>query len=231
MFVPDPHKVKNVALPVRIVKGRVTFFYSKGGKMPALQDGAIGELVLPEYAVLDGTVKQAIAEEREVRLLESGEPVLLGYNGNLIEAEYRERTQKWDDTLPMVAGLTCLVQVFMTEPLSLLLRGTKKAQLRGGACKIPALDGAEAGSLNQAYTLISQQFQPSRRSHTGNVFRVAFCRDRDEDGCERWRRLDDLRDRHVAEYEQEVLLRATVSEGRSPRQASKASEGQTKLEF
>ena len=49
------------------------------------------------------------------------------------------------------------------------LRGTKPALLRQVECHIPHLDLA-VNSLNQAYTRISEVFEPHRRSHTGNVF-------------------------------------------------------------
>ena len=232
MHVPDVLAGKTVHIPVRIVKGRVTFFYSKRGTMPTLQDGAVGELVLPEYAVLDETAKHAITEERQVQLFDKGERIRLGFNGNLIDRDYLKRTEEWDDALPVVAGLTRLVSVLLDKPLFLLLRGTKKAQLRGGACEIPALDREKAGSLNHAYTLVSERFQPSRRSHTGNVFRVVFYREPDKEGKERWRRLADLRDRHEAEYEREALLGTDVVGPHSaPPQPMSPGRDQPRLQF
>lgn len=42
---------KTVKIPVRIVNGQVKYFY--GGNLPKIKDGIIGELILPEYGIVD----------------------------------------------------------------------------------------------------------------------------------------------------------------------------------
>lgn len=69
----------------------------------------------------------------------------------------------------------------------IVLRGTKTANLKKCKCDIPSLD-LEVNSINQAYTKISEKYEPSRASHAGNVFRKVFYRD-----GKKWIKLDDKR--------------------------------------
>jgi hypothetical protein len=94
------------------------------------------------------------------------------------------------------------VAVVLLEPLQLLLRGTKQAILKRAACAIPAPKGKQVGSVNQAYSIISEIFEPGRMSHTGNVFERA--RYQDDNGI--WRPLRVLRDHEEANYEQQKLV-------------------------
>lgn len=64
---------------------------------------------------------------------------------------------------------TLFVEVNLQEPLSLQLRGTKHGRLKPVKCSIPSLS-KEADSLNQAFYLISSDFEPGRKSHVGNAF-------------------------------------------------------------
>jgi hypothetical protein len=57
--------------------------------------------------------------------------------------------------------------------LQLRIRTGKDATLVDCECEIPAIN-ATAKSVNEAYTRISTNFEPSRRSHTGNVFNCVF---------------------------------------------------------
>ena len=69
-MIPDPYK-KTVQIPVRLVEGKLRFFY--GGPIPSISDGAIGELVVPEYAVkneyklnlIRRCSKKTVSEERD----------------------------------------------------------------------------------------------------------------------------------------------------------------------
>lgn len=47
-MISDPYK-KTVRFPVRVVKGELNFFY--GGDLPSINDGAIGELIIPEFCI------------------------------------------------------------------------------------------------------------------------------------------------------------------------------------
>ncbi|MCS7263395.1 MAG: hypothetical protein NZ805_01025 [Armatimonadetes bacterium] len=91
-----------------------------------------------------------------------------------------------------------LVKVLLQEPLRLEMRGTSSPRLLDCRCHIPALEKHEkqfAASLNEAYTRVSEVFEPTRRSHTGNIF--LLCVVKLPMG---WLLLDNLRSLCKAEY-------------------------------
>ena len=61
----------------------------------------------------------------------------------------------------------------ITQKLTVLLRAGKHAKLGDCLCEIPSLK-ISADSVNEAYSKISAAFEPTRRSHSGNVFRCVF---------------------------------------------------------
>ncbi|RPI26707.1 MAG: hypothetical protein EHM61_10970 [Acidobacteria bacterium] len=61
----------------------------------------------------------------------------------------------------------------------------------------------EARSINHAFTLLSQEFETHRISHTANVFERVFYW---EESDQKWRCLDELRAQAEARFESEVLL-------------------------
>lgn len=65
------------------------------------------------------------------------------------------------------------MEIILLEEQQILQRGTKTAKLLPCKCNIPSLH-QEARSINHAYTLISQAFEPDRSSHTGNAFTKVF---------------------------------------------------------
>ena len=91
-----------------------------------------------------------------------------------------------------------LSEVVLLEPLFLSVDGSERAKLDDRRCGI-FLMNAEAESLNQAFTLLSQAFETERLSHTGNVFRQGFTH---QNG--RWLCLDDLRLVRVMKALQEI---------------------------
>ncbi len=70
-----------------------------------------------------------------------------------------------------------LIEFQLIEDLKIhLLGGTKRGTLADCKCGIPALS-REAASVNHAYTLISNIYEPHRKGHGGNVFQKVLCRD------------------------------------------------------
>lgn len=228
MILHNPFK-KTIKIPVRVVNGSIGFFYD--GKMPDLTEGVIGELILPDYAVKDEDLRARLQAEFVAEVIPTGSPLLIGMRfrevpEDLWDRLYRSggRLLSEDRTLPdrpirdtEASGLSddpwridpislVFVAVLLDEPLALRFRGTKKAVLEGGACIIPALpdERRRAESINHAYTLVSQVFEPRRRSHSGNVFKRARYLTGD-----RWHRLEDLRREHEVKFEREAFLQGT----------------------
>ena len=55
-------------------------------------------------------------------------------------------------------------------------------------------------SLNHAFTILSEVYEPWRKSHTGSVYQRFFYKEKDD----KWYPLELLRDASLAEKEQEV---------------------------
>ena len=91
--------------------------------------------------------------------------------------------------------------MILREDLKLRLRGAKPATLEDATCWIPSRP-EEAKSLNHAYRLVSEKFEPQRLSHSGNVFKVGYYFELSHT----WTSLDGLRS--AAEASVEMTPRA-----------------------
>jgi hypothetical protein len=117
--------------------------------------------------------------------------VFLGLSLQAVPEEYHEKFIHLKKGVAASAYL--LARVVLIESLRIEIDGSQRGTLEPCRCKIPLL-GIEAESLNHAFTLLSQAFEPERISHGGNVFRKGFTRLNS-----RWVSLDDLRFAKVAE--------------------------------
>lgn len=186
-----------VTIPVKVVNGKLEYFY--GGTLPELEDGVIGELVLPIFAVKDKKFIQTISREEIVDLLPKGTKLFV--------------SMRIDDFATIDPELEKLlidyqyVPIILLEDLKLRFKGTKKPELLFCKCAIPALGKIEANSLNQAYSLISEQFEKKRMSHTGNVFTKVFTQKEKENFKYEYQPLSKLRSQKEAEYEKKYLLK------------------------
>lgn len=166
------------------------YFY--GGAMPELAEGAIGDLLVPASDFVNDYDRVRCERQAREKLLSKG--VTLMFRMRQGKAEPKRRgVRQGLETVPPSSGL--LVAVTLKEDLFLLLRGTKPARLEPVECTIPALE-SDAKSLNHAYRLTSEVFEPRRRSHAGNVFQEAFV----NNGTV-WAELDALRSGIEAKYE------------------------------
>src|SRR5262249_608553 len=179
-------------IPIQVRAGQIHFYFD--GPLPDLEEGVIGDLVLPYDAVRDPKARKLFSEERKIPLFKK--KILL---------YVQLRPQTADDTKPYVGhllqpfheGIRFYVQldhetpvaqihdhsfdmlrVFATielqDVLYLQLRGTKAPTLSDTACKIPALKNKEAHSVNHACTLLSEEIERHRISHAVNVFRSVY---------------------------------------------------------
>ena len=75
---------------------------------------------------------------------------------------------------PYFPANSFFIELELLQQLHICLPGgTKRATLGDCNCGIPALS-REAISLNHAYSLISEVFEPHRKGHGGNVFKKVF---------------------------------------------------------
>jgi hypothetical protein len=188
---------RQVRIPVRYRDGTVTFFYK--GPMPEIEEDAFCELVVPAYALKNAAEAGVLTAVNVVPLLGEGISVFAEVFPSgaplpetLVEGLIETRSGGHDRNH---------VRIKLLASLGLELRGTAKATLLPVPCEIPAL-GAKADSINHAYRLISEAYEPHRRSHSANVFRAIYLQD-----GENWTPLDVLRQAKEAEWEQSLIER------------------------
>ena len=192
---------KTIRIPVRIrTSGRIEYFY--GGDLPEMSDGTIGELVVPEWSITNQKEISRLQQEHVVPFLPSRSVVMFAVDGNNTPAGLKQHLKNG-----AILGMKKSHAVALTleeNPLGLRLRGTKPAILESVTCWIPSLR-MKAKSLNHAYRLVSERFEPRRISHSGNVFELGYCNPRDT-----WISLGELRSATAARFE--MLLSRTAAE-------------------
>ncbi|WP_022952438.1 hypothetical protein [Leucothrix mucor] len=216
-FEPDKHS-KTVEIPVRVKKGnKIEFFYD--GELPNIQEGVLCRLIVPAYGITEQN-QQQLSAEKTVSLLPEGSKIFMAIKidrpekvdaellrrHKMISEQHRSEIKNRSSKVILQNGP---VEIILLGDLKLTLRGTKRAKLESCRCKIPLLD-IEAGSLNQAYSLISQEFEKHRMSHTGSVFRSMYYFDQQRSYCIG---LDALREASEADDERERFVSASKKNG------------------
>jgi len=182
-MVLDDKFARTVRLPVKYVKGQWQMY--DGAGWPEMRDGAFAELVLDAFSIDDDAVRAMLCEEREVLFLPKDSCLWAKVDGRQVPSDLKNAAVEKPCWPPQY--LVNFVQIVLEEDLCLVFRKNKHAKLRHCKCKVPGLK-AEGDSVNHAYALVSTRFEPSRRSHTGNVFLCVYY----EDG-EDLKPLDELR--------------------------------------
>jgi hypothetical protein len=167
MFIPDKY-ARTVKLRVCLRKDQ--WVMEDGKPLPELREGTWAELTFSAESITDEQVQRTLTTERQVAFL----PATTVLWARIREESLPSTLSKFRESRRMWAGEPGhFIRFVLREDLKITLRGSKNAFLDDCACDIPALDKI-ADSVNQAYTLISTAFEPTRRSHAGNVFQKVF---------------------------------------------------------
>lgn len=193
---------KTVRLVVKVKEGVLVDFYTE--EPLALKEGAIGDLVIPEYSIVSKETKAKLVAEESVLLLTKGRRVYievwLPENPKDIIDEFPVKRR--EELLSSHEGVRFpqlpLVEIELLEDLYLTLRSTKKARLKDCLCRVVVLE-LEAKSLNHAYTQLSRFYEPQRRSSGGNIFNKGWVVE-----GKHWWSLGDLRDSKEGEQERKL---------------------------
>lgn len=200
-FIPDPNSA-TVRIGARWRAGQLTTLNDQ--PLPNIRDGAFIELVIPAWAVVNEADRQRLQSKRVIEMLPTDARVWLGLSTKAVRPEVHEKFPKRGQG---AAAGYLLAEVILLEPLSVLVDGSERAKLNDCRCGIFLLN-TDARSLNHAFTLLSQEFEVDRMSHTGNAFRQGFtCQGK------RWLSLDDLRLVRVMKALEEMSDAAAESEG------------------
>lgn len=189
-------EARTVRVPFRLVDGQLTYFY--GGPLPTFKNGCIGELVLPAFDLAVDSVRETLLAEKIVPLLDASTPLLIRISNKSIPRTLAARCRS--EILQGHSQTTC-VRIRLVEPLSIRWRGAKLGNLEPAQCEIPALPKKTAESLNHAYRLVSEAFEPHRRSHSANVFHEIFFERRGA-----WLPLEVLRSAAERDLEASLIL-------------------------
>jgi hypothetical protein len=162
------------------------FVLLNGNPLPELAKDSIAELVLAPECIQNAKLRASLTGQKSTPLLKEGSRVLCGVSSPMIEDIFVEGLNP-SGPVPIHTPYK-FVEVTLNADLWLQVRGDQEARLSPCPCKIPALN-KDAESLNQAFTLISEEYETKRRSHSGNVFERVYAQD--ERG--NWQSLDELR--------------------------------------
>jgi hypothetical protein len=216
----NPHSyragIAKLSIPVKRVGGHWEFFY--GGDV-RVHDGAVATLVVPESAIVDEKFSQRIKQQAVVRVLNEGAPLLVALSdrtAGAIPAELSSRINHEDlpsETTRLIKihlaapktnapARRLLGQDFMRGGLWLNVKGLDKTEIISSPIRMP--EGCKentAISLNHAFTMLSEQYETHRLSHTGNVYNRVFYQE--ENGY--WYPLADLREGVLVNAQQQLL--------------------------
>lgn len=193
-MIPDRLK-KTVRFPVKVVEGELKFFY--GGDLPTMKDGAVGELIIPEFCITSDYRLGLIQKETEKEFLAKGTVLMARLSPKSIDPT--EKFLKRMKVFPPIDGL--FSEIRLESNLCINLRGTKNPELLDCTCKIPALPDATPKSINHAFTLLSEKFETHRRSHTANVFQQVYYQNKPN----HWVQLDERRNALILDFEYELI--------------------------
>ncbi len=194
---------RRISLPVQRVNGQWEFLY--GGDVP-LPDGAIAELVVDSGSIRDRDFLNLISQELAVQVLPLGTPLLVALSDQSHGWQQAEAQPR--PTIPLQflpPGSTRFITVhigpkskrqsdlFSADEGGLWLRqtGLDRCELECSPILMPeGCAKAVAQSPNHAFTMLSEQYEQHRLSHTGNAYTQFFYQEADG----QWLPLSVLRD-------------------------------------
>ena len=160
----DPRELH---IPLVIKDG--IFVLRNGEALPDFREGTEAELRIAASTLADPSRIGQFLSEATKPFLPAHSPLGAEVNPDGVSAELRKHVV---NRFTGSRHLT-FVPFAVTEELNITLTAGKKGRLVDCKCFIPSLN-LEVKSINEAYTRISEAFEPTRRSHTGNVFAKVF---------------------------------------------------------
>jgi hypothetical protein len=171
-----------IEIPVVIKNGKVEYLH---GALPKLKEETIGRLFIPDHGFQNPKDVQQFLLTGKVELLPAKTTLRAPMKLRLGSALDDVRDE----------------EIILEEPLELTFRGTKKPVLKDCRCTLPSLK-TKARSLNEAYTKLSEKFEPHRRGHGGNVFQKVLYL---PPGQHNWQPLDELRLAKQIEFQKKLF--------------------------
>ena len=166
----DHETSQRVVVPVIVRHGKLMPFY--GGTMPAFKEGRIMDLITEVDAFTDQTEVARFHLEEVVTILPP-ETTLFAL---MIEQPPKGVPVANFKPDPRLSKPVWFVPFLAKEEVQLRLRGTRHAELEPCQCQLTSLGAASdmVSSINEAYTRLSERYEPKRHSHTANVFTKVY---------------------------------------------------------
>jgi len=175
----------------------------KNGKLYLVEDNteliiandSIFEIIIHKKYILNRRLQPQLTQGKIQKLLSKGETLLVELFPNHLD----KNTQPCPYSFNKELGKS-VVKITLSEDLNLEIKNYDKSRLKSCKCFIPFLK-TEAGSLNQAYSLISTNLEKTRKSHSGNVFNLIYYKtDKDK-----MNKLENLRKKAICEFQSTIL--------------------------
>lgn len=182
--------MKKIRLPVSMKGGKLTCVYD--GSIPIV-DGAVGELIVDADSITDPDFLNLLKKKSRHMLLPAGENLLVALTIKPYPKLSDHLLEQLEDCTNLGAGfrdtfrpgLTKFVRIRVgtsTDPewtlkldqaggIWLEMEGQQAKSVSTTSIELPAVGIDEnVDSLNHAFTLLSEVFEPWRKSHTGNIY-------------------------------------------------------------
>lgn len=205
---------KRIRIPVKLLDGHWELLY--GGAVRA-RNGSTGVLSLSRDQIEDEAFLKVLSEKHRIRILDEGTElrVALTVREKLESSLYKLLVSTEWDRAAKISVESQFVPIWLGNPneaqvkkgekkggLWLELQGMEPRGLESSTVTLPeGMDVTAAISVNHAFTLLSERFEPWRKSHTGNIYERVFYGENDG----RWYRLGDLREREMAQAERAII--------------------------
>jgi hypothetical protein len=158
--------IREIHIPLVVKDGKLVIRSSKD-ELPQFIEGAFAELRVNATMFLDQKEVENFIKDQTTKFLPKGTMVVAevkrsGVPADLVTHLIKLNKSAWG------------VPFELNEDLKITLTSGKKGRLEVCECLIPCLGKLITKSINEAYTRISEKFEPERRSHTGNVFSKVY---------------------------------------------------------
>lgn len=221
MLDPTERKVR---IPVRVIDGQWEVEF--GGKVP-VSEGQVAELIVPERAITEPAFLAEMKRRVVLPVLPRGTKVraYLATKGlKDVTEDQRKQLLPWPDwpkhVSPMAidnwnSGELSFFELTIGPPsarqqmdkqlrvggLWLEIKGRKATSLISSTFELHECVSKEVAiSLNHAFTLLSEVYEPWRKAHTGSVYERFLYKETDG----RWYPLSLLRDARLADNDQQI---------------------------
>lgn len=207
--------VDYVTLPVKLVDGSWELLY---GGTTGIRNGTCGELRVTVTSIEDEVVRQRLTQVVTVKVFDEDTELLVALRDREQPPSLSSRPVIDRADVPMGCTRFESIRIGTGTPstqridsarggLWIRQRGVDRTDLLCSGIRMPnGFDQAMANSLNHACTLLSEEYETHRISHTLNVYQHVFYRESGE--TERWRPLEVLRNGNIADMERSIMVDA-----------------------